>query len=124
MADGGANREPNGGANGPWDEARIEQAMEQLKVLHVKARMLRDTIPRMLEPLAKTHQSPDAIYGAFMKAVTDGRAEVAEFTELMRADASKQALAEAARSRQQDPIGIKPWRHKDHPDWFKLEEKK
>lgn len=61
-----------------WDETRLEEAMNRLKLLHIKARTraasqhgetfladllclqvrnLRDAIPKMLEPLAKPHST-------------------------------------------------------------------
>ncbi|PNY26724.1 Uncharacterized protein TCAP_03345 [Tolypocladium capitatum] len=103
------------------DEARILEAMRRLKLLHIKERLLRDTIPRMIEPLVKKHPSPDVMFSAFMKAVTEAQAEVSEFTELMRDDATKQVFARADKSREENPFGIKPWRHMDHPNWFNMD---
>ncbi|KAI9158909.1 hypothetical protein HJFPF1_06911 [Paramyrothecium foliicola] len=112
-------------SEGAWDEARLEEAMQRLKLLHIKplsqVRMLRDTIPKMIDPLVQKQPSPDIMFAAFMKAVNDAQADVAQFTELMKDEASKEIFAHAERSREQNPLGIKPWRHKDHPDWFKLD---
>lgn len=114
--------------------------------------MLRDTIPKMLDPLVQKQPSresfkmtnvecdqtneifscflffekkkktaADALFNSFVKAVTDAQLDIREFTELMRDDKSKQIFAYVERSRQEDPLGINPWRHKDHPDWFKME---
>ncbi|QUC23660.1 uncharacterized protein UV8b_07901 [Ustilaginoidea virens] len=103
------------------DEAQLEQAMKRLKLLHIKARLLRDTIPRMLDPLVQKHASPDALFNAFVKAVNDARLDVKEFVDLMRDDTSQQIFAYVEKSRNENPLGIKPWRHRDHPDWFKMD---
>lgn len=61
------------------------------------------------------------MFNAFVKAVGDAQMEVKEFTELMRDETSKDVFARAEKSRLENPLGIKPWRHRDHPDWFKLD---
>ncbi|KHO01152.1 uncharacterized protein MAM_00153 [Metarhizium album ARSEF 1941] len=109
------------GTSQPMDEAQLNQAMKRLKTLYIKARRLRDTIPRMLEPLVQKQPSPDAMFNAFVKAVSDAQMEVKEFTDLMRDETNRQVFAQAEKSRQDNPIGIMPWRHKDHPDWFKMD---
>ncbi|KAK5994590.1 hypothetical protein PT974_05069 [Cladobotryum mycophilum] len=103
------------------EEEALLQAMKRLKLLHIKERMLRDTIPKMIEPLVEKHSSPDAMFAAFMKAVAEAQAEVREFAELMRDDTSKEVFARADKSRQENPLGIRPWKHKDHPDWFNMD---
>ncbi|PFH63288.1 hypothetical protein XA68_14940 [Ophiocordyceps unilateralis] len=100
------------------EEEQLKRAMKRLKLLHIKARNLRDIIPRIVEPLVQIHPSPDVMFHAFMKAVNDTQAEINEFTELMRDEESKQVFAQADKSREDNPFGIKPWRHKDHPDWY------
>lgn len=54
-----------------WDEAQIDQAMKRLKLLHIKVRaipheqailmikvrLLRDTIPKMINPLVQKQPS-------------------------------------------------------------------
>ncbi|KAH7140711.1 hypothetical protein EDB81DRAFT_62640 [Dactylonectria macrodidyma] len=105
------------------DEARLEEAMQRLKLLHIKARLLRDTIPKMIDPLIQKQPSPDVMFAAFMKAINDAQANVKEFTELMRDDTSRAVFAQAAKSREENPMGITPWRHKDYPDWFTMDSK-
>ncbi|KAK7408086.1 hypothetical protein QQX98_009741 [Neonectria punicea] len=116
---------PEGGQGGQdvWDEARLEEAMQRLKLLHIKVRELRDTIPRMIDPLIQKQPSPDVMFASFMKSVNDQQASVSQFTELMRDDISKEVFAQADKSRDQQPMGITPWRHKDHPDWFRMDSK-
>ncbi|KAK9441212.1 uncharacterized protein VB005_05848 [Metarhizium brunneum] len=92
------------------DEAQLNQAMKRLKLLYIKARLLRDTIPKMLDPLVQKQPS-----------LSDAQMDVKDFTELMRDETTKQVFAQAEKSRQDNPLGIKQWRHKDHPDWFKMD---
>lgn len=115
--------------------------MELLLTLRaLKARALRETIPKMLDPLVQKHASrmdptqrdtyyaqeltphaaAEALYNAFMKAVTDAQADITDFTELVRDDESKAIFAQALKSQQEDPTDIKSWRHKDHPSWYDL----
>ncbi|KAM4062287.1 hypothetical protein HRG_009137 [Hirsutella rhossiliensis] len=103
------------------EEAQLNVAMERLKVLYSKARALRDTIPRMLEPLVQKHPSPDVMFNAFMKAVEDAQADVRDFTELMKDEESKRVFAQADKSREENPFGIKPWKHTADPDWLKTD---
>lgn len=113
---------PEGGRD-VSDETRLEEAMQRLKLLHIKARLLRETIPKMIDPLIQKQPSPDIMFAAFMKAVNDAQANVKEFTELMRDDISKDVFDQAAKSREANPMGITPWRHRDHPDWFRMDSK-
>jgi hypothetical protein len=63
----------------------------------------------------------DALFNAFVKAMNDAQMDVKEFAELMKDDTSKQVFAYVEKSRQDNPLGIKPWRHKDHPNWFRMD---
>jgi len=113
--------QPPGTDDAPWDEARIEQAMKRLKLLHIKVRLLRDTIPKMINPLVQKQPSPDAMFSAFMKAVEGAQADVKDFTDLMRDEVSKDVFDQVNKSQRESPLGIKPWRHKDYPDWFTMD---
>lgn len=79
------------------------------------------TIVRQREHVLIDIQSADALFKAFVKAVNDAQMDVQEFTELMRDATSKQVFAYATKSREDDPLNILPWRHKDHPNWFSME---
>jgi hypothetical protein len=109
------------GSDGPWDEARLEEALKRLKLLHIKARMLRTTIPQMIDPLLQEHSSPQIMFQAFMEAVNEAQAEVTKFTKLMKDETSQEILAHAKKSRQENPSGIQPWKHTNDPDWFTLD---
>ncbi|TWU78044.1 hypothetical protein ED733_006714 [Metarhizium rileyi] len=95
----GASTRLSGGTGQPPDEAQLNQAMKRLKLLHIKARLLRDTIPKMLDPLVQKQPSPDIMFNAFVKAVGDAQMDVKEFTELMRDETSKQVFAQVQKSR-------------------------
>ncbi|KAF4591464.1 ribosomal L34e [Ophiocordyceps camponoti-floridani] len=103
------------------DEEQLKQAMRRLKLLHIKARNLRDVIPRIVEPLVQLHPTPEIMFNAFMKVVADTQAEITEFTELMRDDESKQVFAQVKKSREDRPNSIKSWRHEDFPHWYDLD---
>ncbi|QYT02955.1 hypothetical protein H0G86_009937 [Trichoderma simmonsii] len=103
------------------EEQALNLMMQRLKLLHIKERMLRDTIPTMLEPLVQKHPSPDVMYAAFMKSVNDAQAKITDFTNLMRDETSTEAFARAKKSREERPLGITPWRHGDYPGWFDLD---
>ncbi|KAH8126070.1 hypothetical protein ACSS6W_008414 [Trichoderma asperelloides] len=103
------------------EEKAINLAMKRLKLLHIKERQLRNTIPKMLEPLVQKHPSPDVMYAAFMKSVNDAQASIKDFTELMKDDTSKAVFDRADKSKEANPLGIVPWKHKDYPDWFVMD---
>lgn len=63
----------------------------------------------------------DVMYAAFLRAVNEAQANVKEFTELMRDEKSREVFAMADKSKEENPFGIKPWRHQDHPNWFNLD---
>lgn len=69
----------------------------------------------------ETNNAADALFNSFVKAVNDAQIDIKEFTELMRDETSKQIFAHVEKSEREDPLGIKPWRHTDHPDWFKMD---
>ncbi|KAM5353909.1 hypothetical protein ACJ41O_000559 [Fusarium nematophilum] len=134
---------PDAAGQDGWDEARLEEAMQRLKLLHIKVRLLRDTIPHMIKPLLQKQpsrtQSPnsgsgmtpadasliaaDVMFAAFMKSVNEAQGNVKEFTDLMRDDFTKEVFAQVKKREEEEPEGIVPWRHQDHPDWFTMDKK-
>ncbi|KAJ3502336.1 hypothetical protein NM208_g16748 [Fusarium decemcellulare] len=77
----------------------------------------------MIKPLLQKQPSPDVMFAAFMKSVNEAQGNVQEFTELMRDDLSKEVFAQVKKRQQEEPKGIVPWRHEDHPDWFTMDKK-
>lgn len=63
----------------------------------------------------------DVMYAAFMKSVNDAQASIKDFTELMKDDTSKAVFDRADKSKEANPLGIVPWKHKDYPDWFVMD---
>lgn len=58
------------------------------------------------------------MFQEFTKSVHQARADVKTFTDRMRSDETRAIFAQAEQSAEQDPLGIKPWRHREDPDWF------
>lgn len=61
------------------------------------------------------------MFSAFMKAVEDAQTDIREFSELMRDEESKRVFARADKSREENPFGIKPWKHSGDPEWLKTD---
>ncbi|KAF9767282.1 hypothetical protein IL306_000147 [Fusarium sp. DS 682] len=110
------NQAPNAAGQDDWDEARLEEAMKRLKLLHIKVRQLNDTIPKMIKPLVQKQPSP------FMNSVNEAQADIKEVTDLMRDEKSREIFAQAKKRREEEPTGIKTWEYYDHPDWFRMDD--
>ncbi|EGU88623.1 hypothetical protein FOXB_00872 [Fusarium oxysporum f. sp. conglutinans Fo5176] len=123
---------PNAAGQDGWDEARLEEAMKRLKLLHIKVtsfstllfqvRQLNDTIPKMIKPLVQKQPSPDVMFAAFMNSVNEAQANIKEVTDLMRDEKSREIFAQAKKRKEEEPTGIKTWEYYDHPDWFRMDE--
>ncbi|KAL2682662.1 hypothetical protein Neosp_007115 [[Neocosmospora] mangrovei] len=122
---------PDAAGQGEWDEARLEEAMQRLKLLHIKMiQPLLQKQPSRRRPIPTLKQlelmhliTADAMFAAYMKSITEAQNSVKEFTELMRDDFSQQITAQVQKRQAEEPNGIVPWRHQDHPDWFTLDKK-
>ncbi|KAF9877920.1 hypothetical protein CkaCkLH20_04496 [Colletotrichum karsti] len=112
---------PGAPGNDAWDEEHLEQALNQLKLLHIQLRGLRTTIPRMMEPLSAQQPSPQAKFSAFMGSVAAAKKEVQDFQELRKSEDMTKIMDHATKRRQEEPNGIKAWRTTDHPDWMNVE---
>ena len=62
------------------------------------------------------------MFQEFLEAIVESRNEVTEFTDLIKDEKSKEIFELAEKSRRENPTGIKPWRHKDHQDWFTMDD--
>ncbi|EXK30148.1 hypothetical protein BFJ63_vAg6344 [Fusarium oxysporum f. sp. narcissi] len=113
---------PNAAGQDGWDEARLEEAMKRLKLLHIKVRQLNDTIPKMIKPLVQKQPSPDVMFAAFMNSVNEAQANIKEVTDLMRDEKSREIFAQAKKRKEEEPTNIKTWEYYDHPDWFRMDE--
>ncbi|KAF4341073.1 hypothetical protein FBEOM_4943 [Fusarium beomiforme] len=106
------NQAPNAVGQDDWDEARLEEAMKRLKLLHIK----------MIKPLVQKQPSPDVMFAAFMNSVNQAQADIKEVTDLMRDERSLEIFAQAKKRKEEEPTGIKTWEYYDHPDWFRMDE--
>ncbi|KAF5544972.1 hypothetical protein FPHYL_10873 [Fusarium phyllophilum] len=134
---------PNAAGQDDWDEARLEEAMKRLKLLHIKVRQLNDTIPKMIKPLVQKQPSrrapwcthtlkqtelthhlciADVMFAAFMNSVNEAQANIKEVTDLMRDEKSREIFTQAKKRKEEEPTGIKTWEYYDHPDWFRMDE--
>ncbi|EFQ25254.1 hypothetical protein CGRA01v4_06396 [Colletotrichum graminicola] len=119
MANNGPTIKIETGAQGSeaWDEERLELALDQLKLLHIKLRGLRTTIPIMLEPLSTKHSSPQVEFDSFMESVATAKRKVQDFQDLRKSDEMTKIMDHVAQRRKEEPNGIKAWRTIDHPEW-------
>ncbi|KAK2035217.1 hypothetical protein LX32DRAFT_688858 [Colletotrichum zoysiae] len=109
--------EPGAQNSEEWDEERLELALDQLKLLHIKLRGLRSTIPIMLKPLSTKHPSPQAEFDSFMESVAAAKVKIQDFQDLRKSDEITKIMDHVAERRKKEPNGIKAWRTTDHPDW-------
>ncbi|KAF4848642.1 hypothetical protein CGCSCA4_v004846 [Colletotrichum siamense] len=107
--------------NEAWDEERLEQSLNQLKLLHTQLRGLRTTIPRMMDPLSAHQPTPKDKFASFIKSVEGARKEVQDFQDLRKSEEMTKIMNHASQRRREEPKGVKPWRATEHPDWTTLE---
>ncbi|XXH04343.1 Translation initiation factor 3 subunit c [Hypoxylon texense] len=108
------------GKEGTTDEEQLELSMKQLNLLHVKCRELRTTLQHMLDTMPSSVSS-DEMYARFLKSIGVAGGQIKDFSALYNSEESKKVLNQAKRSRDANPMGIKPWRAKDHPNWLDLD---
>ncbi|WQF75208.1 hypothetical protein CDEST_00222 [Colletotrichum destructivum] len=109
--------EPGAQDEEAWDEERLELALNQLKILHIKLRGLRTTIPRMMEPLSAKQSSPQIKFDSILGSVAAAKKEVQDFQDLRKSEKITEIMDHAARRRREEPNGIKVWQATDHADW-------
>lgn len=56
-----------------------------------------------------------------MRSVHAAHSEIKDFGDLYNSEESKKALNQAKKSRETNPKDIKPWRAKDDPHWYDLD---
>ncbi|GKT54150.1 ribosomal protein l34e [Colletotrichum tofieldiae] len=96
--------EPGTQENEAWDEERLELALNQLKLLHIKT-------PTDSFLLAQV------TFNSFIDSVTAAKKEVQDFQDLRKSNEITKIMDHAAQRRKEEPNGIKAWRTTDHPDW-------
>ncbi|KAJ0302867.1 hypothetical protein COL5a_000946 [Colletotrichum fioriniae] len=100
MANNGPSIKSEPGAPGSeaWDEERLEQALDELKLLHVKP-------------------SPQITFQAYMESVAAAKKEVQDFQDMRKSEKITNIMEHATQRRKEEPNGIKAWRTTDHPNW-------
>ncbi|KAK3340066.1 hypothetical protein B0H65DRAFT_550566 [Neurospora tetraspora] len=120
------------------EEERLEDALDHLNELHVQAsqthtgyrgpysnlpslgvqlQRLRSAIPRMFHPMAVKPSTPQNTFAAFSNAVQDTGKEIRQFKDTIRSSETEKVFNMANESRRANPMGIKPWRARDDPEW-------
>ncbi|KAI2638302.1 hypothetical protein GGS21DRAFT_510620 [Xylaria nigripes] len=103
------------------EEEQLLLALKHLDLLLVRSRDIRTTIPRMLGDMPTiARNNPDSLddmYNELVDRMKKAGTEIQDFTVLFTSEESKKVLEQARQSREANPLGIKPWRYKDHPDW-------
>ncbi len=61
------------------------------------------------------------MYERFLKSIGVAGGQIKDFSTLYNSEESKKVLNRAKKSHDANPMGIKPWRAKDHPDWLDLD---
>lgn len=129
MASNNQVARPNGAPAAPpvpsgddtWDEARYEASLKHLHELHIQLRRLRATVPRMIAPTSESYANPAELYPALQQSLANGVKDVKDFKESMTSRETTKVITRAAQSRQKNPLGIKPWRPKDDPNWTRMD---
>ncbi|TLD31673.1 hypothetical protein PspLS_02024 [Pyricularia sp. CBS 133598] len=117
-----------------WDEAKYEASLKHLHELHLQAmdesksnqpshqlRRLRATIPRMIAPATENVANPAELFPALQRSMASGVKDVKDFKDSMTSRETSKIISRAAQSRQKNPLGIKPWRPKDDPNWTQMD---
>ncbi|KAJ0387450.1 hypothetical protein COL922a_002272 [Colletotrichum nupharicola] len=91
--------------NEAWHEERLEQSLNQLKLLHNQVGV----------PCTKDK------FASFIKSVEAARKEVQDFQDLRKSEQMTKIMNHASQRRREEPNGVKPWRATEHPDWTTLE---
>jgi hypothetical protein len=66
----------------------------------------------------------EALFASYKQAVVTAKKEVADFKAEMTSETSQKIFEETRASRQARPLGIRPWRATEHPDWTTPKKKK
>jgi hypothetical protein len=70
-----------------------------------------------LHELPLTHFEADALFSSYREAIVTANKDLADFRTEMTSERTRKILEEARASRQARPLGIRPWRATEHPDW-------
>ena len=86
----------------------------------LQLRHLRDTVPRLVDPMLVQQPSPEELYVSFSKAVNMTTSDVKGFSSLIDEDRNREILEKAKEGRAQTEAGISGWKVTDHEDWLDI----
>ncbi|KAL8830651.1 MAG: hypothetical protein Q9191_001307 [Dirinaria sp. TL-2023a] len=112
--------EPVATLEAEWDEGRMSSSLDQLQNMHIQLRQLRETMPRLVEPLLAHHASPEDLYSNYSTSTLDTAKAIKALTKFMQEPSSQETLKKAKSSRATNPEGIQPWMVTEHPDWLEV----
>lgn len=112
--------EPASALEAEWDEGRITSSLDQLQNMHIQLRQLRETMPRLVEPLLAHHASPEDLYSNYSTCTLETAKAIKSLTKFMQEPNSQETLKKAKSSRAAQPEGIRPWMVTEHPDWLEV----
>lgn len=63
----------------------------------------------------------EELFASLQQSVTKGMGDVKEFKAAMNDETTVRILERARQFRLKNPLGIKPWRPRDDPNWTKMD---
>ncbi|KAL8762621.1 MAG: hypothetical protein Q9184_001422 [Pyrenodesmia sp. 2 TL-2023] len=101
-----------------WNEAQIESALARLQEMHAQLRLLRDAVPRLIDPMLVQQPSPEDLYSTFATNVTTIKSDVKDFSITFQNSESQEILQKAEKSRAESKEDIPSWRVTEHEGWL------
>ncbi|MCJ1265590.1 hypothetical protein MMC22_005470 [Lobaria immixta] len=101
-----------------WNEDKLVLSLTRLQEMHAQLRYLRETIPRILDPLLIHQSSPEVLYASFSQAAVGAFKDVKDFSKLIEDSRSRTILERAKESRAESSEGITGWKVTEHKDWL------
>ncbi|MCJ1467629.1 hypothetical protein MMC07_006254 [Pseudocyphellaria aurata] len=102
------------------NEIDIVCSLGYLQEMHDGLRHLRETIPRILDPLLGKKSSPEALYGNFSRAATGAFKDIEEFSGIIDDPRNRSILERARISRAENSEGITGWKVTEHKNWLDM----
>ncbi|KAI4211637.1 MAG: hypothetical protein LQ351_005540 [Letrouitia transgressa] len=103
-----------------WDDSRIMSSLARLQEMHAQLRHLRDTFPRLVDPMLVQPSSPESLYTTFSSTVGTTTTDVKNFTRLINDARSQDILKRAKESRADNSGSIIGWDPTEHEDWLEV----
>lgn len=88
--------------------------------MSAQLRQLRETMPRLVDPLLAQHASPEDLYLNYSTSTLETAKAIKALTKFMQEPGSQETLQKAKNSRAIDPEGIRPWMVTEHTDWLEV----